>query len=248
VQFVRKLCAHSELQGVNQVILSGGFANSGYLKQRLLTEFPRLHFYVPKHPHLAVVKGALYWVNQAGTRDDIVLPTDFKHKKRAENEFMTMKKTRARYSYGIAIDRKFNAATDDPARRKYDKSLGHDIVANAFGSLVARNEEYEDGYTEQFDYWIPANTNNLIISLYASEDPYCRYVFDVDGKLEQKEEGKRCFVMKEFHIQINEVSAVRQEFKIDLEYRQDGINLFYQDPNDPQQRRKVEVTHKKPDA
>eukprot|EP00483_Globobulimina_turgida_P006854 UN06866 len=66
------------------------------------------------------------------------------------------------------------------------------IVENAFNALVSRNEEYEDGYKENFDYWIPAGADHLEIFLYASQDSFCQYVFDEEGNLPTKH-GKKCF-------------------------------------------------------
>eukprot|EP01083_Nonionella_stella_P084855 234985_1 len=52
------------LHDIQKVILSGGFANSQYLIDRLKKEFPHRTFVVPPSPHLAVVRGALYAAHQ----------------------------------------------------------------------------------------------------------------------------------------------------------------------------------------
>ena len=136
-----------------------------------------------------------------------------------------MNKTRAKYSYGIAIDRLWKSQSDSQGRNKNGN------VENAFGMLVSRNEEYEDGYKMDFDYWIPSNTNKLNIILYASEDQFARYVFEEDGVTLPKEEGKKCFEVKSFFLLLDTVYEERKEFKITLEYRQSGINLSFIDPN-----------------
>eukprot|EP01083_Nonionella_stella_P311725 1112457_1 len=202
VTFLRRLLSNAMVSGCNKVIVVGGFANSKYLLHRLTTEFPDRSFFTPSQPHLSVVKGALYWICQ---RDHI-------------------KRTRARYSYGIAIDRRFNPNLDPLVRRK--QTTEGAIVENAFNALVVRNEEYEDGYTDTFDYWIPAGADHLEIYLYASEDQFCQYVFNEDGQT------LKCFAVKKFVIAIDNPSQQRVKFQIILEYNQNGINLKYHDPND----------------
>ena len=59
VNFVRELFKNANLQNCQKVIVVGGFANSEYLVQRLLTEFPDKTFLKPRQPHLAVVRGIL---------------------------------------------------------------------------------------------------------------------------------------------------------------------------------------------
>ncbi len=204
----------------DNIILSGGFANSEYLKIRLYKEFPGKTFYVPKHPHLAVAKGALYCVNQSGSKE-IIIPKD---EQKDIGHGYKLNKTRAKYSYGIAIDRLWRDI-DGEKRKVKDKNRGA-IVKHAFGMLVERNEEYEDGYKEDFDYWIPSGVKLIHIVLYASEDPMCRYVFCEDGKTLPKE-GKRCFQVRKFPLKLDKASSERLEFKITLEYRMDGINLSY---------------------
>ena len=121
------------------------------------------------------------------------------------------------------------------------------IVENAFGQLVQRNEEYEDGYKEKFDYWIPAGADQLEITLYASEDSFCQFVFKenpdkkgVFDTLETEKKNKKCFEVKKFIIPIQNVQKERQQFQLQLEYNQNGINLTYIDPNDGQAK-KVQI-------
>eukprot|EP00484_Ammonia_sp_Unknown_P025435 CAMPEP_0197023852 /NCGR_PEP_ID=MMETSP1384-20130603/4488_1 /TAXON_ID=29189 /ORGANISM="Ammonia sp." /LENGTH=655 /DNA_ID=CAMNT_0042452133 /DNA_START=127 /DNA_END=2097 /DNA_ORIENTATION=- len=213
--FVHELFSHANVQGCEKVIVVGGFANSEYLKARLLKEFPDKTFLCPKQPHLAVVKGALYWICQR----------------------RKLKKTRANYSYGIAIDRRFKNDVDPEERKKILPGIGA-VIENAFGTLVERNAEYEDGYTQTFDYWIPAGADHLEVFLYASEDSFCQFVFKenpekkgVFDTLEKQKAGQRCFEVKRFIIPITNVSKERKQFQLTLEYRQNGINLSYKDPN-----------------
>eukprot|EP01083_Nonionella_stella_P172601 592889_1 len=208
ITFIKDLFSNPMVSGCNKIIVVGGFANSKYLISRLIAEFPTKTFYTPRQPHLAVVKGALYWICQ---------------RKR-------LRRTRAKFSYGIAIDRRFNANRDKPNRRQMTSEGA--IVENAFNVLVVRNQEYEDGHTEDFDYWIPAGADHLEIFLYASQDPFCQYVFNEDGITLPTQEGRKCFEVKKFVIPINNPSQERVRFQINLEYNQNGINLYYIDPND----------------
>eukprot|EP01084_Bolivina_argentea_P100045 179718_1 len=100
VEFVGELFNSSGLGNCHNVIVSGGFANSKYLISRLKNEFPNKTFYSPKQPHLSVAKGGLWWICE-GKR---------------------LKKTRPKYCYGIAIDRKWNKDMDSIKRRNEDKS------------------------------------------------------------------------------------------------------------------------------
>ena len=225
VTFVKDLFDHAMLSGCEKIIVVGGFARSQYLLNRLIKELPNKQFFTPRQPHLAVVKGALYWICQR----------------------RKLSKTRAKYSYGIAIDKRYNGEMDSEGRKKMIN--GECIVENAFSALVRRHEEYQDGYTEDFDYWIPAMVDHLEIVLYASEDPFCRYVFGEDGQLPD-ESGKKCFVVKKFKVPINNPSKRRVQFQIRLEYNQNGINLSYIDPNDKESVKCVQVdtTTAKPGA
>ena len=152
------------------------------------------------------------------------------------------------------MDRKFRQDSDPEARRKMVPGLGA-IVENAFGPIVERNTEYEDGYKEKFDYWIPAGADHLEIFLYASEDQDCRFVFSenpqkkgVFDTLDNTTKGRKCFEVKRFNIPINNINKEKQQFQLRLEYRQNGINLYYTDPNDGKEK-KVEIdTTAKPGA
>ena len=57
VDFLRKSCNHAAVSSCNHIILSGGFAKSNYLRDRLQKEFSSKQFLIPSDPHLAVVKG-----------------------------------------------------------------------------------------------------------------------------------------------------------------------------------------------
>ena len=146
--------------------------------------------------------------------------------------------TRAKYSYGVAIDTKFNPHFDAPERKTEDKELG-DMIYDGFGALARRNEEYYDGYKVDFDYWIKANTSKLSIILYASEDAFCQYVYSENPKikdrkvydfLENEIEGRRIHKVKDFKLKLK-AKAKRRQIKITLEYNVAGINLTYIDPD-----------------
>ena len=217
VNFVHELFKNPNVQNCKKVIVVGGFANSEYLVHRLLMEFPDKQFLKPRQPHLAVVRGLLYWICQR----------------------RKLRKSRARYSYGIGIDRKFREGCDPEARRKMVPGLGA-IVDNAFEALIIRNQEYEEGYTERFNYWIPGGAKQVDMTLYASEDPFCEYVFDEDGSLPIMD-GRKCFEIKKYVIPINKVSEEKQRFELKIEYHQTGINFYYVDPSDELERRGVFV-------
>merc|ERR1719499_17989 len=140
-------------RSAKKVILAGGFANSKYLQHRLLHKFPNKQFFTPRMPHLAVVRGALYWICQ---------------KKK-------LTRTRSRYTYGVAVDRVWRK--DDGEARKKLTANGA-ITENAFSTLLIRNEEYEEGQIEEFKYSIPAECDKLEVFLYAAEDEFAKYVFE----------------------------------------------------------------------
>jgi len=202
VAFVQELFTHGDVSAAKKVILAGGFANSKYLRARLLHEFPDKQFFTPKMPHLAVVRGALYWICQ---------------KKK-------LTKTRSRYNYGLAVDRKWKK--DDGESRQKITAEGA-ITENSFSTLIVRNQEYDEGYSAEFDYWIPAGCKRLELFLYASEDEFVQYVFEVD----QKTLLKGNYKILPITIGIDNPSAERRKFEMKLEYRSNGINLFYKHPD-----------------
>ena len=225
-QFVEDLFENAADLNCKKVIVVSGFANSEYVMARLMSILPDKLFFKPSQPHLCVVRGLLYWICQR-RKLGIDCPV-FKLE------------TRMRYSYGIGIDRKFRDGCDPEVRRKMVPGLGA-TVRNAFGALLIRNQEYKEGYTEIFNYWIPARAKQLDITLYASEDPFCQYVFDEDGLLPIID-GSKCFEVKKYVIPINKVCEEKQRFELKIEYHQTGINFYYVDPSDKLERRGIFVT------
>lgn len=202
VNFVAELFNHAEVASCKKVILAGGFANSTYLRARLLEAFPRKSFFTPRMPHMAVVKGALYWICQ---------------KKK-------LKKTRCRYTYGLAVDRVWKKEDGENRKRLMaDKA----IVEKAFSELLVRHEQYDEGYSKEFNYWIPAGCDKLEVFLYASEDPYARFVFEEDGTTLMKGNYK----ILPITINIDNPSEERRNFEMRLEYKSNGLNIYYKDPD-----------------
>ena len=78
---------------------------------------------------------------------------------------------------------------DDGEGRKKVTADGP-IVESAFSVLLVRNEEYDEGYSKEFNYWIPADCEKLEVILYASEDEFAKYVFEEDGVTLMKGKGK----------------------------------------------------------
>lgn len=201
-QFLHRLFEDVRVSQIDHIILVGGFANSEYLKQRLIHDFPRKKFHIPRAPHLAVVKGALHWICNP----------------------QKLRRTIAKYSYGIAIDRQFDSNIDSVSRRMFSLD-GAAIVQNAFFSLIVRNEEYEEGFENEFQFCIPANSSFIEIFIYASEDPFCRYIFGEDGELQ-------CLIVMKFILELEEVLVEERPFTVTMKYYQSGMKLFYDDPND----------------
>ena len=194
---------------------------------------------------MVIYLGALYWVTQSEKRShDDDMKDDF--------GFMMMKTTRAKYSYGIAIDKKCNTDIASDVKRKKDRGEG-DIVENAFSMLVSRNEEYYDGYKMDIKYWIKPNVDKLSIPLYASEDPMCKYIYSENpsnpGKFDvlETKEGRAIYKVKEFTENI-EPTNEKREFKLTLVYRQDGISLNYIHPTTKQKKDFHVDTTAKPDS
>eukprot|EP01084_Bolivina_argentea_P220213 373242_1 len=68
ITFLKTFCDHPDVLNCNNIILSGGFANSLYLQTRLRNEFPDKTFHCPSKPHLSVLSGAsIYWTKQSET-------------------------------------------------------------------------------------------------------------------------------------------------------------------------------------
>ena len=216
VAFLRGLFSNVNNQDCGKVIVVGGFSNSEYLVHRLLKEFPDKQFLKPRQPHLAVVRGSLYEICQ-------------------RNKLRT---TRARRSYGIAIDRKFREGIDPESRKIIVPGIGA-IVENAFGSLLTRNKEYKDGHTQTFEYWIPADAEYVNIDVYASDDPFIEYVYNEDGRTLSEIEGRKCYKVREFTIKINKITQKKQKFTLKLVYHQTGIEFYYTDPSDELERRGI---------
>ncbi len=52
-----KLLSFEEIMKCDDVVLVGGFANSFFLVEYLTKCFPHIRFFLPRDPHLTVVKG-----------------------------------------------------------------------------------------------------------------------------------------------------------------------------------------------
>eukprot|EP01084_Bolivina_argentea_P295569 508905_1 len=223
VKFVNSVFDQFVSAQCNKIILVGGFSNSGHLQKRLLKEFSNKEIIIIRNPHLAHIKGVLHYFNKPKPQI-----------------------SRSKYSYGIAVDRRWTSVKHPVKRKVKDIHLGS-IIKNAFSPFLQRNQQYEDGYTEEFDYWIPEMADHLEIFLYASEDSFCRYVYNEDGKTFPNKEGKRVFAVKKFKLKLMKINQKKTIFKLKLEYKQSGINLSFINPNDNKVRKvNIDITTVKP--
>ena len=111
------------------------------------------------------------------------------------------------------------------SRRKV--TLEGAITENVFSVLIVRNEEYDEGFSKDFDYWIPAGCKKLEVFLYASEDEFVQYVYEEDQRTLMKGNYRILPIM----IDIDSPSVERRKFEMKLEYRSNGLKLFYKHPD-----------------
>ena len=92
---------------------------------------------------------------------------------------------------------------------------------------IIKNEEYEEGHDDRFEYWIPANAAKLELFLYASKDEYPQFVFQEDGTTLMDDN----FPIKRFEIGIDDPVPERRPFEMRLVYNSNGIDLHYRNPS-----------------
>eukprot|EP01084_Bolivina_argentea_P068184 124095_1 len=63
IYFLRQLLKNSDLSDCNKIVIVGGLANSDFLLDRLMKEFPNIKIFKPRRPQLTATKGALYWIS-----------------------------------------------------------------------------------------------------------------------------------------------------------------------------------------
>lgn len=132
--------------------------------------------------------------------------------------------TRPRCTYGLAIDRPWK--TEDGMNRMTLSLEEGVIVENAFRPLVFKNDEYEEGHSQEFQFVVPANARKVTFYLFASETRFPRFVYQEDGVTLQK----GIYLVKHFDIDIASPSTLNRTFTLKLEYHSHGIDLFYNDP------------------
>ena len=60
VEHLKAIIADCKDLQIETLILSGGYANSPYLRKKIRKYFPKYQIIVPRDPDLAVVKGAVF--------------------------------------------------------------------------------------------------------------------------------------------------------------------------------------------
>ena len=157
VNHTKKVLAKPEANGVNHLVLVGGFAESDYMR----TELPKalgenVHVFIPDEPWLAIMRGALFGQNPS------VIETRI-----------------CKFTYGTKVMRYFIDEFDDPVHKV--EQDGQPFCSNVFQKLAERGESFEMGQTVTTEiYAHTADMSKMSVRLFKSTEINPRYVTE-DG-------------------------------------------------------------------
>ncbi|XP_062593914.1 heat shock 70 kDa protein 12A-like isoform X2 [Saccostrea cucullata] len=151
---LRDMFQMSAGQGIDTIIMVGGFANCSFLIRKILTEFPDKHVLVPEEAEWSVLKGAVIFGHDP----------------------WLIKQRRSRYTYGAKCKKLFKEGEHDPDKKEEenDKVFCHDLFSKhvEIGELITVGE-----YQTNKKYRV-SHDSMARIQLYASRNPDPKYVTD----------------------------------------------------------------------
>jgi len=178
--FVDKLYDPIEMCECKDVIIVGGFSQSEFLKDALLTKLSEkdIKLHQPRRPHLSIVKGGALW-----------------YVKKHEITSYVMHMT-----YGFKCDEIVNLAKDPQAiMNAVNGEMGY-VSSNKFDAIIYKNDKYSGDQKISREYTIQPGITKIIIDLFAIDDERgCKYVTDRGCKSVQiyKMTFKKPFVEKQ---------------------------------------------------
>ncbi|CAC5406525.1 unnamed protein product [Mytilus coruscus] len=152
---LKKLVQKEELRDVKTLLVVGGHSESPVLINALNENFSNLDIVVPKHPSLAILKGAVLYGFESETITCRVM----------------------QYTYGIAMQRPFIPGVDPESKKK---NLVNGLVDNVFDKHTERGQTVNAGeFLKEHDY-VPVRQDQVAVhyEFYATENKNPKYVTD----------------------------------------------------------------------
>lgn len=155
VEHLQELMKRDNLTDISTLLMVGGFSESPMMLDAVMKSFPDKKVIVPEDAGLAVLKGAVL----------------FGHKPQS----ITIRK--ARYTYGINISPPFVRGDHSPARKVTID--GVDRVKDVFKKYIQCDQDIRVGEAVSGRHvTIKSNQSEMLLKIFASEDPSPKYVTD----------------------------------------------------------------------
>lgn len=155
VEHLQDLMTKENLKDISTLLMVGGFSESPMMLDAVMKAFPNKKVIVPEDAGLAVLKGAVL----------------FGHKPQA----ITIRK--ARYTYGINISPPFVKGDHSPTRKVTID--GVDRVKDVFKKYIQCDQDIRVGEAVSGRHvTIKSNQSEMLLKIFASEDPNPKYVTD----------------------------------------------------------------------
>ncbi|KAK3102458.1 hypothetical protein FSP39_011510 [Pinctada imbricata] len=157
VQHLRSIMIKQSVKDAKTLLLVGGFSESAYLQDTILTHFPDLTIIIPSEPSLAVVKGAVLYGH-----DPLILESRI-----------------CKLTYGVATNMPFEDGLD-PEDCVVEDESGNRFCTNRFsvhvriGQLLETNS-YQTSHTYRT---LKKEQNDLRFYIYTSRSDNPRYTTD----------------------------------------------------------------------
>ena len=189
---VRELLEKSELLGTNTILLVGGFAESPMLQHAIRSTFFDKKIVIPKEAGLAVVKGAVVFGYNPSLITERV----------------------SKYTYGIAVNPRFNEGIHDPAKKFFVDGICH--CKDVFSRFVTIGQTVKFGEPQGFNKYIPLRdeSTDIDVEIYACVEKAPMYVTD-----------KGCSRLGHFIVKVLDRSVPRDERKFLVKFTFSGTEI-----------------------
>ena len=167
VEYLERLFSTKSLQGVNTVMMVGGYSESVALQEYIKASFGDKTIIIPTNPGLAILKGAVLYGHDPSV----------------------IAERRCRYTYGIVCEKNFDESKHK-ASTKYTNDIGEVMARYCFDIHVTVGRPVKTGEFQSEKSLVPSHTyqKSGIISLYICPRENPVYVTEDDcvkiGELE----------------------------------------------------------------
>eukprot|EP01083_Nonionella_stella_P070009 187029_1 len=214
--FVEELLSADSMDTCEQIILVGGFAQSKFLQQRLMSQFRdgvdefderKIAFDIAPQPSWAVTIGGLFWANN--------------RKNYRRKMWLT---------YGFEVNKPWKRG--DPLSNKHrDMNTASGFIKkHVFDPVIFKNDTFDENQQEQRHYTIPFNAGVLTLNLYAVDSEHgAEYTTDKD------EDGTDiCTIAAQYELKLKDekwIKLTKQALPITIEFEATMLRILITQPD-----------------